>query len=222
MEGTQAAFVFTFPGAGFFQDFNSVGGTNTIPSHEFNVSLDIGKSYTLIAALTSSTNQPLTNGASIEISLYYRDALSNRVVLAANNVVYDTSVFTNILRFLDFSATIPVVRANDPWAGKTVGIDIESTTFNPDFITGVWDLDNVRLTEKVATVLRNPAVTNGQISFSLQSEPGLKFEILASTNVASLPTSWSSIATLTNITGNFVFSDATTNQRRFYKAHQLP
>jgi hypothetical protein len=222
MDGAQAAFVFPFPGAGFFQDFNSVGGTNTIPSHDFNVPLDTGKSYTLTTALTSSTDEPLTNGASIEISLYYRDSLSNMVVLAANDVVYDTNVFTNILHFLDFSATIPEVKATDPWAGKTVGINIESTTFDPDFITGVWDLDNVRLAEKVATALNSPVITNGQISFSLQSEPGLAFEILASTNVASLSASWSSIATFTNITGNFRFSDAAANHQRFYKARQLP
>jgi hypothetical protein len=222
MDGPQAAFVFTFPGAGFFQDFNSVGGTNAVPSHAFNVMLDSGKSYTLTATLTSSSNEPLTNGASIELSLYYLDASSNAVVLAANNVVFQTNLFTNLLHFLDFSATIPEVRATDPWLGKTLGIAIQSTTFDPNLITGVWDLDNVRLTETVATALSNPAVTNGQASFTLQSEPGLAFEILAATNLTASPSGWTSFASFTNVTGNLVFSDNTTNQQRFYKVRQLP
>ena len=45
MNGTQAAFIFPFPGAGLFQDFNSVDGTNTVPSHAFNSVFEAGRSY---------------------------------------------------------------------------------------------------------------------------------------------------------------------------------
>ena len=222
LDGTQAAYVFTFPGAGFLQDFDSTDGSNTVPTHAFNVKLDPGKSYTLTAAFTSSSNEPLTNGASIQMALYYGDGPTNLTVLAATNVVFDTTLFTNLDHLLDFQATIPLVKATDPWAGKNVGIQFISTTFDPNLITGVWDLDNVRLTEKVATALSSPTVTNGQIGFILQSEPGLAFEILAGTNLVSSASGWTSIASLTNVTGSFLFTNQISNQPRFYKAHELP
>jgi hypothetical protein len=220
MDGTQAAYIFTFPGAGFFQDQNSTDWSGAT-AHNFNVSLDPGNSYTLTAAFTSSSNEPLTNGASLQMALYYRDGQSNQVVLAATNIVFDTRVFTNLTHFLDFQATLPLVKATDPWAGKPLGIAFASTTFDPALVTGVWDLDNVRLTEKVATALANPGVAGGQFGFTLQSEPGLAFEILAANSIAAAPAGWSSLVSFTNLTGSFVFSDVITNQPRFYKARQL-
>jgi hypothetical protein len=222
MNGNQAAFVFNFPGTGFFQDYNSTDWSNTVPARAFNVTLDAGKSYTLTAAVTSSFDEPLTPGASLEMSLYYRDALSNMVALTANNIVFEANVFTNINYLTDFSATIPEVKSTDPWAGQTLGIQFICTTFDPDLIGGVWDLDNIRLTEKVATALNTPVTAKGQISFTLQSEPGLAFEILAATNLTAPPANWTNIATFTNLTGNFSLSDTTTNHQRFYKALQLP
>ena len=220
MDGTQAAYIFTFPGAGFFQDYDSVDWSNTVPPHTFNVPLQPGRAYTLITAFTSSSNQPLTNGASLEMALYYRDAQSNMVVLAGTNIVFNDQVFTNLNHFIDFQTMIPEIKASDPWAGKPLGITFISTTYDPNLVTGVWDLDNVRLTETAATLLKNTSATNGQISFTLQSEPGLAFEILGATNVAA-PT-WTRLAAVTNVSGNYTFTDSTTNQQRFYKAHQLP
>jgi hypothetical protein len=222
LDGTQAAYVFTFPGAGFFQDFDSTDWSNTVPTHAFNVKMQPGRSYTLTAAFTSSSNEPLTNGASLQMALYYGAGPTNMTVLAANNVVFDAKVFTNLDHLVDFQATIPEVKATDPWAGKNIGIEFISTTFDPNLITGVWDLDNVRLTERVATLLSNPAVTNGQVSFTLQSEPGSVLELLASTNLASLSSGWTSVSTLTNLTGSFLFTDTATNQQRFYRVRQLP
>ena len=222
LDGTQAAYIFTFPGAGLFQDFDSTDWTNTVPKHALNVRLEAGRSYTLTAAFTSSSNQPLTNGASIQMALYYGDGPTNLTVLTANNVVFDTKVFTNLDHFVDFQATIPEVKATDPWVGKNIGIEFISTTFDPNLITGVWDLDNVRLTERVATVLHGPAVTNGQVSFTLQSEPGLAFELLASTNLASASSGWTSVSTTTNFTGTFLFTNSPTNQQLFYRVRQLP
>ncbi len=222
LDGTQASYIFTFPGAGLFQDVDSTDWSGPVPTHAFNVKIQPGRSYTLTAALTSSSNQPLTNGASLEIALYYGAGPTNMTILAANNVVFDTKVFTNLNHFVDFQATIPEVRATDPWAGKNIGIQFISTTFDPNLITGVWDLDNVRLTERVATVLSNPAVTNNQVSFTLQSEPGLEFELLASTNLASSSPGWTRVSTLTNLTGSFLLTDTPTNQQRFYRVRQLP
>jgi len=222
LDGNQAAYIFTFPGAGLFQDFDTIDWSNAAPTHAFNVKFEAGRSYTLTAALTSSSNQPLTNGASMQMGLYYGDGPTNMTLIAANNVVFDTTVFTNLNHFIDFQATIPEVKATDAWVGKNIGIQFISTTFDPKLVTGVWDLDNVRLTEKAATVLHNPAVTNEQVSFTLQSEPGLAFQLLASTNLSLSSSGWSIVSTLTNLTGSFSFTDSVTNQHRFYRVRQSP
>jgi hypothetical protein len=144
------------------------------------------------------------------------------VTIAATTVSYDTNVFTNLTHLTDFQATVPEVRPGDPWAGQYIGIQFLSTVA-PDLIGGVWDLDNVRLTETVATALDNPGSVNGQFGFTLQSEPGLPFEILAASSPAGPATSWTSIATVTNLTGTFPFIDPATNSgQRFYRARQLP
>ena len=74
----------------------------------------------------------------------------------------------------------------------------------------------------VPPVLIQPGWTDRHFSFTLQSEPGLPFAILASTNVAAPMTSWASIAIITNVTGTLLFTDPATNfNQRLYRAHQL-
>jgi hypothetical protein len=61
--------------------------------------------------------------------------------------------------------------------------------------------------------------TNGQFSFTLQSQAGSAVEIQASTNLVD----WTSLATLTNQTGTLPFTDTdNTFTRRFYRLSQLP
>jgi hypothetical protein len=70
--------------------------------------------------------------------------------------------------------------------------------------------------------LSSVMLTNGQFSFTLQSQTGLLFEILASKNLAQPDMNWTSLVTFTNTTGTFSFTDpATTLNQRFYRAHQL-
>jgi hypothetical protein len=220
-DGSQAAYLFALPGMAVFQDYDSVSGTDTFPSHAFNAQFKPGRSYTLTVGLTSSTEEPLNPGATFQISLYYRDSSSNMVTVAATNVTFDTTVFTNLLQFLDFQAQLPTVQAGDAWAGQNIGVQLGSTV---DFslVGGVWDLDNVRLVETVTPALANAGVTNGQIGFTLLSEPGLAFEIQAAPNLAATSGQWVTIGTLTNVTGTTSFADALTNaHQRFYRAHQL-
>jgi hypothetical protein len=68
--------------------------------------------------------------------------------------------------------------------------------------------------------LRSPQrLGGGMFQCTVSSEPGLRLEILASSNLLN----WTSIATLTNTTGTTNFTDATTGlSKRFYRAHQLP
>jgi hypothetical protein len=60
--------------------------------------------------------------------------------------------------------------------------------------------------------------TNGQFRFTLHGQPGGRVEIQATTNLVN----WTSLATLTSLTGTFSFLDPATNfTRRFYRALQL-
>jgi hypothetical protein len=220
-EGSQLAYLFSYPQVAIFQDYNSTDWSNGPPTHAFDVRFEAGKSYTLTVGLTSSSQEPLTPGATIQLSLYYRDGSNNMATVAATTVTYDTNVFTNLTHLLDFQVNVPVVHTADPWTGQNMGIQFESTVA-PDLLGGVWDLDNVRLTEVVATVLNHPAQTNGHFSFSLQSEPGLSFDVQATTNLTQGAIGWSSIGTLTNVTGTISFTDPTTNiNRRFYRVRAL-
>jgi hypothetical protein len=55
---------------------------------------------------------------------------------------------------------------------------------------------------------------------TLESEPGLRFEILATTSLATPPGDWSSLGMLTNVTGQVALDDPVTQPRRFYRARQ--
>ena len=73
-----------------------------------------------------------------------------------------------------------------------------------------------------APVLTQPGWVNAQFGYTLVSEPWLFFEILAATNLATPTTDWTSLATITNVTGTYSFTDPITNlDQRFYRAHQL-
>ena len=221
-DGSQLAYLFAYPQMALFQDISSTDWSNAVPTHAFNTRFRPGTSYTLTVGITSSIEEPLTQGSTLLLSLYYRDASNNMATVAATTVTYDTNVFTNITHLIDFSVNVPTVASTDAWAGQNIGIQFESTV-SPLLIGGVWDLDNVRLTETAHPSLNHPAQTNGQFSFTLHSEPGLAFEIIAATNLTQPPTNWKSIATFTNVTGCFLFVDPVVNlNQRFYRARQLP
>ena len=219
--GNQLAYLFAYPQVAIFQDFNSTDWAHPQPTHAFNAKFKAGKSYTLTVGLTSSREEPLTQGSTLQMSLYYRDASSNMVPVAATTVTYNTNVFTNITHLLDFQAMVPEVRASDSAIGQNIGIQFQSTVA-PNLIGGVWDLDNVRLTEVVATKLNDPGRTNGQLNFTLRSEPGLAFEILTATNADQSAANWGSLGALTNFSGSSLITDpAATLSRRFYRARLL-
>src|SRR5882672_3290220 len=85
-DGTQAAFLIASPQAGIFQDYDSTDYANTTPTHAFNARFEVGKSYHLAAAITGSTNSPLSNGSTLQVALYYRDVASNMVNVASTNI----------------------------------------------------------------------------------------------------------------------------------------
>jgi hypothetical protein len=222
LDGVQGAFLLAYPGVGLYQDYSSIGGTNTVPDHAFNATFNVGKAYTLTVGLTGSSDEPLTPGSTIQLSLYYRDEGSNMVTVAATNVSYDTNVFTNITELTDFQVQVPGVRPTDPRAGQQIGIQLLCTP-SPELAGGYWDADNVRLVETAALNLVRPAMTNGQLQFTVRSEPGVVCQVLATTNLNLTVANWTNLATITNLTGRLPFVDeSASSMQRFYRAQQLP
>ena len=123
-------------------------------------------------------NPPLFIGATLQLSLYYRDDANNMVPVATTTITNTAGLFPTNTHFVDFSVQLPVVQGTDPCANQHIGVMIASTV-GFDLMGGYWDVDNVRLTETIYPTLSNPQMTNGHFAFTLRSEPGLAFEILA-------------------------------------------
>lgn len=221
----QAMWLFANPDAGIFQDYDSMDWNDPTPPHLFDAIYEAGKFYQLTVGLLvggKGSGGGITPGATIEFSLYYRDAASNRVTVAATTITNQLDVFTNSTHLLDFSVTTPVVRAGDAWAGQHIGISLISTADTNLNAEGYWDLDNVRLNSILAPSLLNPTRTNDQFSFTLQSEPGMIVEVLASPDAVLPAGNWTSLGVITNLTGTIPFIDTTANfDQRFYQARQV-
>ena len=222
--GVQGAFLFALPEVAIFQDYDTVGQDATNADHAFNATYDLGKAYTLTVGLIGGGGG-MTNGSTFEMSLYYRDASSNMDIVAETTVTNTPENFPTDTEFVDFQVQVPAVKATDPWAGQNIGIQLLATPDfdNPASWGGYWDADNVRLIETIPLKLINPAMTNGQLQFTVQSEPNAVFQILATTNLSLPVTNWTSLATLTNLTGTVPFVDSTPGLgQRFYTAEQSP
>jgi hypothetical protein len=214
LAGMQAAFLFALPGVALSQDDIST-------SNAFNAKFEAGKSYQLSVGVIGNGGGML-DGVTLQIGLYYIDSASNVVMVAGTTITNNATLFPNRTNLVDFQAQLPPVRTTDAWAAKNIGVQIVSTV---DFslVGGYWDLDNVRLISFQAPVLSGAAGTNGQFNVSLLSEPGQRFEVLASTNILSGGSNWTSIATVTNTTGNTTYTDSTSSLgQRFYQVRQLP
>src|SRR5437773_7431521 len=100
MDGRQAGFLFAVPQVAIFQDYNSISGTDSAPTREFNAQFEAGKSYTLTVGVLGGGGG-MSNGTTFEISLYYRDAASNIVTVAATTITNTPDVFPNHTHFVD-------------------------------------------------------------------------------------------------------------------------
>jgi hypothetical protein len=222
-DGNQAAFLWANPGVSLSQDYDSTDWSSSIPSHAFDARFNAGSAYNLTVGVIGGVDgtPPLFIGATLQLSLYYRDAASNVVTVAATTITNSAQLFPSNTHLVDFSVQVPGVLPTDPWANQHIGVQIASTVA-PELAGGYWDLDNVRLTETILPALSNPQVTNTQFRLTLQSLPGLRCEILAHTNLASPLANWTNLCTVTNTTGTTNFLDPAANlDRRFYRARQL-
>jgi len=220
-DGNQALWLFAVPEVGLFQDFNSVDWNDPSPTHEFDATFETGKSYHLTVGVIGGGGGML-QGATLELSLYYRDAASNLVIVAATSITNITAIFSNTTHLVDFQVRVPFVQVTAPWAGQHIGIRMLSTV-DASLQGGYWDLDHVRLSSFTAPALVNPVRTNGQFKFILRGEPGSRCEILATTNVALPSVNWTSLGVFTNAGGDLPFAEAAANfGQRFYQARQMP
>ena len=223
-DGTQASFLFALPDVAVFQDYDSIYGTNTTPSHAFNATFNVNSAYKLTVGVIGGVygSPPLKINATLQLSLYYRDAASNMVTVAATTVTNSTAAFPTNTHFVDFSVQVPGVLPTDPWANQHIGVQLLSSITDTNLQGGYWDLDNVRLTETVLPSLLNPQISSGHFSLTVRSEPGLRFEMLAHTNLSAPLSNWTILGTVTNTTGTTNFADpAAILDRRFYRARQL-
>lgn len=145
--GAQAGYILAFPGVTLFQDYNSS------PTHDFDATFEVGKAYNLTVALFGKSRFPgaLQPGSTLALSLYYRDALDNKVTVGSSVVTYSEAAFptTPSLNLIDYQVNTSIVQSGDAWAGKHIGIQMESTLPLELAVFGSWDFDNVRLTAVV-------------------------------------------------------------------------
>ncbi|MBE0543887.1 MAG: PEP-CTERM sorting domain-containing protein [Verrucomicrobia bacterium] len=139
-EGAQVGYLLAFPEVALFQDYNST------PTHDFNATFEIGQAYNLTIGMFGKPT--LAPGNTLELSLYYRDDANNKVTVGATTVSYSAATFSTEgpLNLIDFEVNVPHVGANDPWAGRNIGIQLLSTVALESASGGNWDFDNVRLT----------------------------------------------------------------------------
>ena len=136
--GSQAGYILGFPGVTLFQDYNSS------PSHDFNATFNVGNSYNLTVGVFGKNT--LAPGSTLVLSLYAMDGLS-KLTVGSTTITYDSALFpvTPALSLVDFSVNVPTVQAGDAWAGKQIGIQLESTSSLELATGGNWDFDNIRL-----------------------------------------------------------------------------
>jgi hypothetical protein len=132
-DGVQAAFLQALPQVAIFQSLDAT--------------FKAGKTYTLTVGLIGGGGG-MTNGSTLQLSLYYLDASNNMITVAATTVTNTTANFPTNTHFVDFEVQITNVQSTDPWAGENIGIQLLCT---PSFAQagGYWDADNVRLVEGI-------------------------------------------------------------------------
>lgn len=220
MEGTQAIWLFAVPEVALFQDYDSVGGTNTQSTHEFTAQFLPGHSYEMTVGVIGGGGGMLP-GVPLQLSLYFRNAASNRVPVAQATVLHSLSNFPATTHFQDITLRVPTVRASDPWANRYLGIEFRSTV-TTNMEGGYWDLDNVRLVETAEPVLTDPVQVGGEFRCRIESEPGLVFDLITSPDLAVPLSGWAGVGTVTNATGTMVFNAPMGAEPRFYGTRRTP
>jgi hypothetical protein len=142
--GNQAAYMLPIPSAGIFQDNLSVDWNGTVGG--LNATYQPGLAYQFTLGVFGKSM--IEGYSSMQLSLYYRDGANMVTVGTPTTITFSTSTFNpgGPFTLVDSSVTTPIVQAGDAWAGKNIGIKIESLLGDGN---GYWDMDNARLTAVV-------------------------------------------------------------------------
>ena len=138
-DGSQAAWLFAVPEVELFQ--------------ELEAGFEVGQCYHLTVGIIGGGGN-MKDGVPIEIRLYYRDAENKKVTVGVMSYAYDSKT-GYAKHFNDVRLDLPPVRSTDPWASKSIGVQVISTLtladLDPDTgrAGGFWDLDNIRLTKSL-------------------------------------------------------------------------
>jgi hypothetical protein len=129
-EGGQLAFLSSQRGNSLEQDLRTVCRVGC----DYRLTVGVGVSARFPPSVASPAD-------ALEIVLYYLDGNEPRDIV--HRTVEPNGLSSTQLQ--DFSVILPAVRAEDAWAGKTIGVAIRAA----GKAGGFWDLDNVRLTESM-------------------------------------------------------------------------
>ena len=110
-DGNQAIWLFVVPEVALFQDYDSIDWASPVPTHAFDARFEAGKSYELTVGVIG-TGGGMLPGVTLELGLYYRDAASNQVTVAAVSITNSHSASSPTPRILWISAVnVPMVNA---------------------------------------------------------------------------------------------------------------
>ncbi|MBI3415278.1 MAG: hypothetical protein HY043_08155 [Verrucomicrobia bacterium] len=181
-DGNQAIWLFAVPQVGLFQDYDSKDAQTPTPTHAFDAKFELGKAYQLTVGLIGGGGN-MAEGATLELSLYYRDAASNMVTVAATSITNTADIFTNRTHFINFDVKVPSVKAGDAWAGRHIGVQLKSTV-TPELAGGYWDVDNFRLSAitRPALVL-SYALQGFDLQITWPSETGFRYQVRTSNDL---------------------------------------
>lgn len=180
-EGNQAAWIFVVPQAGFFQDYDCTDFTHTTPLHAFTATYEVGQMYDFTVGLNGGGGGML-DGATIELSFYYRDANGVQQQIAATTVTNSAALFPNHTHLTDFTLHLRTVTAGDPWAGRHIGVQLLSTV-TAALQGGYWDVDNVRIVATPFVITPAPLGANTWIGWP--SASGYNYQVERSTDFAT-------------------------------------
>jgi hypothetical protein len=215
MDGNQALWLFAVPEVALFQEL----GDPANPTSE-DVLFEVGQSYQMTVGVIGGGGG-MREGVTLELAFYYRDDASNQVTVAATSITNTASRFSSLTHFVDCTVAVPTVAAGDAWANRPIGMRFLSTV-STNLEGGYWDLDHVRLLATGQPMLVDAELLDGDIRFTLESEPGLRFDLLASADPGVPLEEWARLTTLTNVTGRATYSEPATNSGgRLYQARQL-
>ncbi len=133
-EGRQLAFLGSQQGNSLEQELKTVYRVGC--DYRLTVGVGVSARFPPAAAAPADT---------IDIVLYYLDGYEPKDIV--HQTVEPNGLSSTQLQ--DFTAVLPTVRAEDAWAGKTIGVAIRAA----GKAGGFWDLDNVRVEESMPVLI---------------------------------------------------------------------